>query len=122
MKVALASDERNWLTDFLVRDLERRGQEGLRFGAVAEVDTEVTGRQASVMQPKRSRAAILRRPSYPAGPDRSVDCRQQSLRSTSEAVAKEILDAWYGTLYSDDEWNRKQIERIANADLARPRN
>ena len=45
-----------------------------------------------------------------------------SLRSTSEAVAKEILDAWYGTPYSNDDWNRKQIERIANADLARPRN
>ena len=41
MKVALASDERTSLTDFLVRDLERRGHEVLRFGAVAEADTEV---------------------------------------------------------------------------------
>lgn len=35
-----------------------------------------------------------------------------SLRATSEPVAKEILDAWFATPYSDDEWNRQQIERI----------
>jgi len=35
-----------------------------------------------------------------------------SLRLTSEAVAKEILDAWFSTPFSDDEWNRQQIERI----------
>ena len=38
MKVALASDERTSLTDFLVRDLEQRGHEVLRFGAIAEGD------------------------------------------------------------------------------------
>jgi ribose 5-phosphate isomerase B len=35
-----------------------------------------------------------------------------SLRSTSEAIAKEILDAWFETPFSDDEWNVKQIARI----------
>jgi ribose 5-phosphate isomerase B len=35
-----------------------------------------------------------------------------SLRTTSEAIAKEILDAWFETPYSDDEWNVKQISRI----------
>jgi ribose 5-phosphate isomerase B len=35
-----------------------------------------------------------------------------SLRATSEPVAKEILDAWFATPYSEDEWNRRQIERI----------
>jgi ribose 5-phosphate isomerase B len=35
-----------------------------------------------------------------------------SLRTTSEAIAKEILDAWFATPYSDDEWNHKQIGRI----------
>jgi len=42
-----------------------------------------------------------------------------SLRSTSEAVAKEILDAWYSTPYSDDEWNKRQIERITSTELLR---
>jgi ribose 5-phosphate isomerase B len=35
-----------------------------------------------------------------------------SLRTTSEAIAKEILDAWFATPYSEDEWNQKQIGRI----------
>lgn len=35
-----------------------------------------------------------------------------SLRATSEAVAKEILDAWFDTPYSDDAWNTEQIGRI----------
>ena len=35
-----------------------------------------------------------------------------SLRATSEAMAKEILEAWFATPYSDDEWNRQQIARI----------
>ncbi len=35
-----------------------------------------------------------------------------SLRATSEAVVKEILDAWFNTPYSEDEWNLTQIERI----------
>jgi ribose 5-phosphate isomerase B len=35
-----------------------------------------------------------------------------SLRATSEPMAREILDAWFGTPYSDDAWNLKQIERI----------
>lgn len=35
-----------------------------------------------------------------------------SLRATSEAVAQEILDAWFDTPYSEDAWNAKQIKRI----------
>ncbi len=35
-----------------------------------------------------------------------------SLRATSEAVAKEILDAWFTTPCFDDEWNLGQIARI----------
>jgi ribose 5-phosphate isomerase B len=35
-----------------------------------------------------------------------------SLRTTSEAIAKEVLDAWFATPYSEDEWNHKQIGRI----------
>ncbi|MHC5938318.1 hypothetical protein [Nostoc sp.] len=35
-----------------------------------------------------------------------------SLRATTEAIAKEILDAWFSTPYSDDEWNLLQMQRI----------
>jgi ribose 5-phosphate isomerase B len=36
-----------------------------------------------------------------------------SLRTTSEAVAREILDAWFATQPGDDEWNRRQIARLS---------
>ena len=35
-----------------------------------------------------------------------------SLRATPIPVAREILDAWFSTPASTDEWNLKQIERI----------
>jgi len=39
-----------------------------------------------------------------------------SMRKTSEALAREILQAWFATPYSDDDWNRKQIQRINELD------
>jgi ribose 5-phosphate isomerase B len=35
-----------------------------------------------------------------------------SLRATSIPVAQEILETWFSTPYSTDEWNQRQIERI----------
>ncbi len=35
-----------------------------------------------------------------------------SLRATPIPIAREILDAWFSTPYSDDEWNLRQIARI----------
>jgi hypothetical protein len=40
MKVAFASDERTSVTEFLIRDLEQRNYEVLRFGSIAEGDLE----------------------------------------------------------------------------------
>jgi ribose 5-phosphate isomerase B len=39
-----------------------------------------------------------------------------SLRATPEAVAKEILNAWFETPFSDDEWNLCQMRRIREAE------
>ena len=36
-----------------------------------------------------------------------------SLRATPLPVAEEILEAWFGTPLSSDDWNQKQIKRIA---------
>lgn len=36
-----------------------------------------------------------------------------SLRATPLPVAREILDAWFATPYSDDDWNKQQMARIA---------
>lgn len=35
-----------------------------------------------------------------------------SLRATPLPIAREILDAWFATPYSDDAWNLKQMQRI----------
>jgi ribose 5-phosphate isomerase B len=35
-----------------------------------------------------------------------------SLRSTGEGVAREILEAWWTTAWSGDEWNLRQVARI----------
>ena len=35
-----------------------------------------------------------------------------SLRATPEPIAREILDAWFETPYADDDWNRRQVERL----------
>lgn len=151
MKIALASDERTSLTDFLVRDLERRGYEVLRFGAIAENDPDGdwplstrnaaaavtrgeaheaivccwTGTGASIAANKVAgiRAALCGDPETAKGARtwNHANVLVLSLRSTSEAIAKEILDTWYATPYSDDEWNRKQIERIDDADRLRIR-
>ena len=36
-----------------------------------------------------------------------------SLRATTPALAQEILKVWFDTPLSTDDWNQKQIERIA---------
>lgn len=35
-----------------------------------------------------------------------------SLRATPLPIAREILEAWFNTPYSDDAWNLRQIQRI----------
>lgn len=35
-----------------------------------------------------------------------------SLRATPLPIAKEILDAWFNTPFTDDDWNKKQMARI----------
>jgi ribose 5-phosphate isomerase B len=149
MKVAFASDERTSLTEFLISDLEQRHYEVLRFGAIAESDPETdwpqssrnaaeavargdaqegivccwTGTGASIAANKvvGIRAALCADAETAKGARiwNHANVLALSLRSTSEAIAREILDVWYSTPYSEDEWNRKQIERITSADIVR---
>jgi ribose 5-phosphate isomerase B len=149
MRIALASDERTSLTEFLIRELQQRNHELLRFGSIAEGDPEVdwpqssrnaaeavargvvqeaivccwTGTGASIAANKvvGIRAALCADAETAKGARvwNHANVLALSLRSTSEAIAKEILDAWYSTPYSDDEWNKKQIERISSTELLR---
>jgi ribose 5-phosphate isomerase B len=142
MKIAIGADEKNALTEELIRDLRARGHALLLFGAVAEGDPEVdwpltsgkvaqavaggqadqgivccwTGTGASIAANKVGgvRAALCGDAETAKGARiwNHANVLALSLRATSPAVAKEILDAWFATPWSDDEWNRRQIDRV----------
>ncbi|HEY9619399.1 MAG TPA: RpiB/LacA/LacB family sugar-phosphate isomerase [Crinalium sp.] len=142
MKIALGSDERTALTDVLIAELKKRNHEILLFGPLAENDPEVdwpltsrkvaeavatgeadegivccwTGTGASIAANKvRGIRAALCHDAETAKGARTwnhANVLALSLRTTSEAIAKEILDAWYSTPFSNDEWNQQQIDRI----------
>ena len=143
MKIALGSDERTHLTDLLIEELKQRGHELLLFGPIAENDPEVdwpltsshvaqaiargsaeqgivccwTGTGASIAANKVPgvRAALCHDAETARGARiwNHANVLALSLRVTSGPIAKEILDAWFSTPYSDDAWNCQQIERIS---------
>jgi ribose 5-phosphate isomerase B len=142
MKIALGSDERTHLTDVLIEELTKRGHEVILFGPLAHHDPEVdwpltsskaakaiasgqadegivccwTGTGASIAANKVPgiRAALCHDAETARGARiwNHANVLALSLRATPEAIAKEILDAWFATPYSDDEWNRQQMERL----------
>lgn len=142
MRIALSSDERTELTDFLIRELRERGHEVLLFGAIAENDPDVdwplassraaravvngeadeaivccwTGTGASIAANKVRgiRAALCHDAETARGARiwNHANVLALSLRATSIPIAKEILDAWFETPFSEDEWNLQQMGRI----------
>lgn len=143
MKIAIGSDEKSVFTDALIQDLSARGHEVLLFGPVAPDDHDVdwpltssrvaeavasgaadqgivccwTGTGASIAANKVRgvRAALCHDASTARGARvyNHANVLALSLRATSIAIAKEILDAWFSTPWSDDEWNSRQIARLA---------
>jgi ribose 5-phosphate isomerase B len=142
MKIALGSDEKHTLTDALIADLRARGYDLLLFGPVAEGDPEVdwpltsakvaeavaegradqgivccwTGTGASIAANKvRGARAALCADAETAKGARTynhANVLALSLRATSPAIAKEIVEAWFSTPYSDDAWNKAQVARV----------
>ncbi|HZR38624.1 MAG TPA: RpiB/LacA/LacB family sugar-phosphate isomerase [Ktedonobacteraceae bacterium] len=142
MKIAIGSDERTHFTDFLIEELKKRGHEVLPFGPLAENDPETdwpltsskvgeavvsqqadegivccwTGTGASIAANKVPgiRAALCHDAETARGARiwNHANVLALSLRATPEPIAKEILDAWFSTPYSQDEWNLQQMERI----------
>src|SRR6202163_283175 len=142
MKIAIGSDERTHLTDTVIEDLQQRGHELLLFGPLAENDPDVdwpltsskvaravatqqadegivfcwTGTGASIAANKVPgiRAALCADAETARGARvwNHANVLALSLRSTTDTIAKEILDAWFSTPYSEDAWNLQQIERI----------
>ncbi len=142
MKIAIGSDERTHLTDFVIAELKRRGHDPVPFGPLAENDPEKdwpltsskvatavasskadegivfcwTGTGASIAANKVPgiRAALCHDAETAQGARtwNHANVLALSLRATTEGIAKEILDAWFATPYADDAWNQQQMERI----------
>jgi ribose 5-phosphate isomerase B len=142
MRIAVSSDERTHLTDAVIAELDKRGHEVIALGPLAESDPDVdwpvvSGRVAEAVAAGQAdegivccwtgtgaalaankvpgvRAALCHDAETARGARiwNHANVLALSLRATSEAVAREILDAWFSTPYADDEWNRQQMERI----------
>lgn len=140
MKYVLSSDERTHLVDVVIEELRKRGHEVEYFGPEAgqeadwpevteqaaervargEADEGVvmcwtgTGCTIAANKVPGIRAALCHDAETAKGARvwNHANVLALSLRATPEAVAKEILDAWFATPHSDDDWNRQQIERV----------
>lgn len=146
MRIAVGSDERSHVTDAIVNELRRRGHQVETLGPLsdkplrwADVAREVaervaagsseqgvlfcwTGTGVSIAANKVSgvRAALCHDAETARGArlwnDANVLCL--SLRSTSEAVAREILDAWLST-DAPDPSEAENIEKVRALDRER---
>lgn len=146
MKIAIGSDERTRLTDYVIQKLQNKGLQLELYGALSEtskekdwpvvsaaVATQValghaeegilfcwTGTGASIAANKIPgiRAALCHDAETARGARvwNHANILVMSLRKTSEALADEILESWNSTAFSEDEWNMKQIQRIKELD------
>ncbi len=141
MKIALSADERHHIVDVILAELERRGHQVVYFGpepgeekdwpdvtvqAVRQVvqgqaDEAIvmcwtgTGATIAANKVKGIRAALCHDAQTAKGARiwNHANVLALSMRATSDAIAKEILDAWFETPFSTDEWNQRQMARIA---------
>jgi ribose 5-phosphate isomerase B len=149
MRIALGSDEKTALTDALVEDLGRRGHDVVPIGPLAEGDPDVdwpltsarvarevaaarvdqgivccwTGTGASIAANKVPgvRAALCHDAETARGARKWNDANvlALSLRATTAAIAREILDAWFATPPDTDAWNERQLARVRDLDAGR---
>ncbi len=145
MKIALGSDERTHVTDFVADELKRRGHEvelvgppageALAWADVAErVGRSVangpaeqgllfcwtgTGVSMAANKVPGVRAALCADAETARGARRWNDANVLclSLRATSEVIAKEILDAWFEA--TPDASEAENIEKVHALDRGR---
>ncbi len=144
MRIAVSADERTHLVDFIVEELQKRGHDTVFFGpepgqeadwpevtlnaveqvAGGQADEAIvmcwtgTGATLAANKVPGIRAALCHDAETAKGARvwNHANVLGLSLRATPEAVAKEILNAWFDTAYSDDEWNLRQIQRIQDVE------
>lgn len=140
MKIALGSDSKTYLTDFVIRDLKKRGHKIGLFGTLRKgkkvpwpkVGQEVaeavasgkynqgilfcwTGTGVSIAANKIPgiRAALSFDAKTAEGARKYNDANVlvMSLRLTSEDTAKEMLDAWFVNKFNKKKQNRIEMIR-----------
>ncbi len=140
MKIAVSTDERTELVETLLKELNERHHTVEYIGPEAGEDADwpevtccaaelvasgasvdgivmcwtVSGSSIAVNKVKGIRADSCRHAETAKGARiwNHANVLALSLQATSESILKEILDAWFSTKFSDDEWNLEQIERI----------
>ena len=144
MKLAAGSDERTYLTDYVVRELEARGVELELYGALKSGDDarwpEVARKVAEEVASGRCRQGVLfcwtgtgvSMAANKVTGVRAALCTDaetargarlyndanvlcMSLRLTSPQIAEEILDAWSSTT-GIDQTERENIEQVNRMD------
>ncbi len=149
MVIAVSTDERTHLVDVILDDLRARDVDVLYFGPDKEGDSvdwpDVTleaververgeadeaivmcwtGTGCSIAANKVPgiRAALCHDAETARGARiwNHANVLALSLRATPDAVVKEILDRWFDTPYSDDEWNLRQMARLREIESREP--
>ena len=140
MKVAIGSDEKTHLTEMVINNVRDKGHEVLLFGPLrgdeqywpevaqetaeavvsGEADEGIlfcwtgTGISLAANKVPGIRAALCGDAETAGGArlwnDANILC--MSLRATSEAVAEEILERWFGTTYTSNEVDDTCMEQI----------
>ena len=150
MRISVSADELTGVASVLVAELERRGNEVVCHGVLVEderndwawaseaVARDVaegrveqgivccwTGTGASIAANKVDgvRAALCGDAVTAAGARRwnNANVLALSLRTTSQALLSEILDAWFGGNVSDEPDDRANITHVGEIDKARAR-
>jgi ribose 5-phosphate isomerase B len=141
MRISVAADERTGVADVVVDELRARGHDTVLHGALNEDERDDwawcseaaardvaegraqqavvccwTGTGASIAANKVGgiRAALCADAQTAAGARRWNDANvlALSLRMTSEAQVREILDAWFAGAPSDDDEDRANIAHV----------
>jgi ribose 5-phosphate isomerase B len=141
MRIAIAADERTGVADAVAEEVRRRGHEPVLHGALADSERDDwawaseaaardvadgradqgivccwTGTGASIAANKVAgvRAALCGDAATADGARRWNDANvlALSLRTTSEAVLGEILDAWFAGAPSADEEDRANVAHL----------
>ncbi len=140
-RIAVSCDEFGHLVGVVLRELKARGHETVYFGPQAGEDARDwplvtqeavnlvaegladeaivmcwTGTGCSIAANKVPgiRAALCHDAETAKGARiwNHANVLALSMRATPEAIVKEILDLWFSTPFSEDEWNVHQMKRI----------